>query len=62
MVDFKNSRYFLLRDNTKTLYLLVYTIDKDELEIDLINKANEPDISTQFKLAFYNKYNQYNND
>ena len=40
IVDFKNSRYFILRDNTKTLYLLVYTIDKDELVMDLVNKAN----------------------
>ena len=62
LADFNNSRYFLLRDNTKTLYLLVYTIDKDELEIDLINKANEPDLSTKFRLEFYNKYNQYNKD
>lgn len=62
LADFNNSRYFLLRDNTKTLYLLVYTIDKDELEVDLVNKANEPDLSTKFRLEFYNKYNQYNKD
>jgi hypothetical protein len=62
LVDFKNSNYFLLRDNTKTLYLLVYTVDEDELEIDLINKANEPDLSTKFRIEFYNKYNRYNND
>ena len=61
LLEFKNSRYFLLRDNTKTMYLCVYSIDKDELEIDLIEKANEPDISTKFILDFYNKYNRYNN-
>ena len=62
LADFKNSRYFLLRDNTKTLYMLVYTIDRDELEIDLINKANELDLSSKFRLEFYNKYNRNNND
>lgn len=63
LADFKNARYFILRDNTKTLYLLVYTIDKDELEIDLINKANELDISDKYILDFYkNKYKRYNKD
>lgn len=62
LAEFNNARYFLLRDNTKKLYLCVYTVDKDELEIDLINKANELDISTKFILDFYNKYNRYNND
>ena len=59
-VEFKNTRYLLLRDNTKKLYLVVYTLDKEELEIDLIDKANESDFSTKYRLDFYNKYNQYN--
>jgi hypothetical protein len=62
LAEFNNARYFLLRDNTKTLYLCVYTIDNDELEIDLAEKANELDISTKFILDFYNKYNRYNKD
>ena len=62
LADFNNARYFILRDNTKTLYLCVYTIDNDQLEIDLVEKANEPDISTKFILDFYNKYNRYNKD
>ena len=63
LADFNNARYFLLRDNTDTLYLLVYTIDADELEIDLINKANELDISTKYILEFNkNKYKRYNKD
>ena len=62
IVDFKNSRYFLIRDNTKTLYLLVYTIDNEELEVDLVNKSNELDISTKFMIEFYNKYKRYNKD
>ena len=62
LAEFNNARYFLLRDNTKKVYLCVYTVDKDELEIDLVNKANELDISTKFILDFYNKYNRYNNN
>ena len=63
LADFNNARYFLLRDNTKTLYLLVYTIDRDELEIDLLNKAKELDISSKYILEFYdNKYKRYNKD
>lgn len=63
LADFNNARYFLIRDNTKTLYLLVYTIDQDELEIDLINEANKPDITLKFALDFYkSKYTKYNKD
>ena len=62
LADFNNSRYFLIRDNKNILYLLVYTIDDNELEIDMINKYNEPDISTKYLLNFYNKYNRYNKD
>ena len=62
LADFNNSRYFLIRDNTNTLYLLVYTVGSEELEIDLTNKAMEPDFTTKYALEFYNKYNQYNKD
>lgn len=61
LVDFKNSRYFLLRDNTGKLYLLVYTIDRDELEFDLVNKYNKASDIDKYVLDFYNKYNKYNN-
>ena len=62
LAEFNNARYILLRDNTNTLYLCVYTIDNDQLEIDLVEKAKELDISTKFMLKFYNKYNRYNKD
>jgi hypothetical protein len=53
--------YFLLRDNTGKLYLLVYTIDRDELEFDLVNKYNKASDINKYVLDFYNKYNKYNN-
>lgn len=59
LVDFKNSRYFLIRDNTNKLYLLVYTINEEELEFDLTNKAKD-DIESKYLLDFYNKYSKYN--
>ena len=62
LADFKNTNYFLLRDNTKKVYLCVYTVDNDEFEIDLVNKAKELDISDKFILDFYKKYNRYNKD
>ena len=62
LVDFKNSRYFLIRDNTNKLYLLVYTINKEEFEFDLINKAKELDVESKYLLNFYNKYSKYNNN
>lgn len=62
LAKFNNSKYFLIRDNKNKLYLLVYTEDREELEIDLTNKAAELDFSTKYALDFYNKYNQYNKD
>ena len=63
LADFKNAKYLLIRDNTKTLYFCVYTTDNDELVADLVNKANEPDISTKYILDFYDKkYKRYNKD
>lgn len=59
--DFKNSSYALLRDNTQTLYLIVYTVKGEYLEADLEAKAKQMDFSTKFKLDYYNKYNLGNN-
>ena len=50
------------RDNTNKLYLLVYTINKEEFEFDLINKAKELDVESKYLLNFYNKYSKYNNN
>lgn len=55
--DFNNSRYILLRDNTQTLYLLVYTEDGEYYEADLEAKDKELDFSSKFRLDFYSKYN-----
>ena len=50
--DFNNSRYILLRDNTQTLYLLVYTEDGEYYEADLEAKDKELDFSSKFRLDF----------
>lgn len=54
--DFNNSRYFFIRDNNKILYMLVYTINGEIKEADLIEKVNEMTFSDKLKLSFYNKY------
>ena len=58
---FKKASYILMRDNTKTLYVIVYRTEGEFFEEDLRRKAESPDFSTKFKLKYYNKYNQYNN-
>lgn len=55
--DFNDSRYLLLRDNTNTLYLLVYTSEGEFHEVDLQAESEVQDFSTKFRLSFYNKYN-----
>ena len=57
LADFNNARYFLLRDKTNKLYLVVYTCDGEYLEADLENEAEKKDFSSEFRLNFYNKYN-----
>ena len=62
LADYQNNRYLLLKDNTGTLYLVVYTIQGQYFEADLKQKAEELDFSTKFKIEFYNKYNRCNNE
>ena len=60
LADFNNNSYFLFKDNTETLYLIVYMVDNEHYEVDLKAKAEELDFSTKFKIDFYNKYNKNN--
>lgn len=60
LAEFNNSKYLLLRDNTDKLYLVVYTSDGEFLEADLTNEAKKKDFSSEFRLNFYNKYNNIN--
>lgn len=55
--DFNDARYFFLRDNTKKLYMLVYTVNGEIKEKDLQELRDKKDFSDEFKLSFYNKYN-----
>lgn len=57
LAEFNNAKYFLLRDNTKKLYLFVYLVDGEYHELDLESEDNKTDFSTEFRLNFYNKYN-----
>ena len=55
--EFNNAKYFIVRDNTKKLYLMVYTSEGEYLGSDLEAKAAKKDFSSEFRLSFYNKYN-----
>lgn len=55
--DFNDSRYILLRDESSTLYILVYTEAGEYYEADLEAKDKELDFSSKFRLDFYSKYN-----
>ena len=62
LADFKDTKHLLIRDNTKKLYLIVYTEEGEFFEKDLEEKAKELDFSTKFKIDFYNKYKQINDN
>ncbi len=60
LADFNNARYLLIRDKSLKLYLVVYTMAGKYKEKDLIDVDNKPDLTTEFKIKFYNKYNSIN--
>lgn len=55
--DFYKNNYLLIRDNTKKLYLVVYTIGNERYEADLEAENSKYNFSEKFKLELYNKYN-----
>lgn len=57
LAEFNNARYLLLRDGSNKLYLAVYTITGEYNRSDLEAEANKKDFSTEFRINFYNKYN-----
>lgn len=61
LVEYQKNKYLLLRDNTNKLYLVVYTVEGQFFEADLVEKSKQMDFSTKFKMDFYNKYNKDNN-
>ena len=56
LADFNNTNYIKMRDNTNTLYIVVYKNEGQYLEKELEDWNNRKTISDQIKLAFYNKY------
>lgn len=57
LADFNNARYFILRDPSNKLYLAVYTVDGEYHETDLELENEKKDFSEEFRINFYNKYN-----
>lgn len=58
LAEFNDKNYILIRDNTNTLYLMVYTVDAEFFEDELEAKAKELSISEKLKLSFYDKYSK----
>lgn len=56
LAEFNNTNYIKMRDNTDTLYIVVYKNRGQYLEKELEDWNNKKSISDQIKLAFYNKY------
>ena len=52
LADFNDSKYLLIKDNTNTLYLMVYIVEGEFFEADLEEKDKELDFSSKFKLSF----------
>lgn len=56
---FQNSAYMFFRDNTDKTYLAVFITSGQYLEAELEERYNKPSISDEIRLAFYNKYMDY---
>ena len=59
--DFNNTRYVIIRDKNKDVYVIAYTTGDQKLLQDLEEKAQQLDLSDKFRLEFYNKYNKDHN-
>lgn len=59
--DFNHSNYILLKDNTNTLYIIVYITDNKFFEKELEEESMKLDVSDKLKLSFFNKYGQNTN-
>ena len=58
--DFYKNNYLLVRDNTKKLYIVVYTVGAEMYEADLEEESKKYNFLDKFKLDLYNKYNSNN--
>ena len=58
-IDLSNiANYYLIRDNTSTLYVIFYTKDNEKYKYDFEEESKKYDFSTNFKIYFYDKYNR----
>jgi hypothetical protein len=56
MGKFANDNYVFWRDNTDTIYLIVYLTQGKFLEDELNEKINQLSITDKLQLSYYNKY------
>lgn len=56
LAEFNNTNYTLIRDSKDILWVVVYRTEGEYTEDELLEKANELDVTTKLQLAFYNKY------
>ena len=55
---FNNTNYVFLRDNTGSVYLVVYLVNGEFLEKELEEKVNKLDVTQRLQLSYYNKYSK----
>ena len=58
LADFNHTNYILLKDNTNSLYIIVYKTDGKFFEKDLEKEASRMDVMDRLRLSFFNKYDQ----
>lgn len=54
--DFNNTNYVIIRDNTNTLWLVVYIVEGEYLEEELLAEMNKLSVTDKLRLSYYNKY------
>ena len=56
MSKFANDNYVFWRDNTNTVYLIVYLVEGEFLEEELRKEIDKADVTEKLRLMYYNKY------
>lgn len=59
LADFNNENYYIIRDNTNTLYIIVCLVRGEYLEGELEEKMKELSVSDKLRLSYHNKYCKY---
>lgn len=56
LADFNNTNYVLIRDKKNVVWIVVYIVDGEYLEAELLEEMNKLSVTDKLRLSYYDKY------